>query len=223
MTEGTLGRLLHSPYVQALTLVLLIQAALFYTAAHGEKIPLAKPLDEFPAQIGPWTLQQTGVVEPEVRDVLKADDLMTRWYADPALGGVDLFVAYFKTQRTGQSPHSPKNCLPGSGWSPSATGFIDVPIPSRGETIRVNRYIVTKGDSKDVVLYWYQAQNRVIADEFAAKFYLVADSIRYHRSDTALVRVVVPVQGVTEQEAVARAARFVQAVYPELKAFLPNS
>jgi hypothetical protein len=144
MTEGTLGRLLHSPYVQALTLVLLIQAALFYTAAHGEKIPLAKPLDEFPAQIGPWTLQQTGVVEPEVRDVLKADDLMTRWYADPALGGVDLFVAYFKTQRTGQSPHSPKNCLPGSGWSPSATGFIDVPIPSRGETIRVNRYIVTK-------------------------------------------------------------------------------
>jgi hypothetical protein len=63
----------------------------------------------------------------------------------------------------------------------------------------------------------------VIADEFAAKFYLVADSIRYHRSDTALVRVVVPVQGVTEQEAVARAARFVQAVYPELKAFLPNS
>ena len=161
-------------------------------------------------------------MEPEVRDVLKADDLMTRWYVDPALGGADLFVAYFKTQRTGQSPHSPKNCLPGSGWSPSVTGYIDVNIPSRDETIRINKYIVTKGDSKDVVLYWYQAQNRVIADEFAAKFYLVTDSIRYHRSDTALVRVVVPVQGVSEADAVARGVAFVQVVYPELKAFLPG-
>jgi EpsI family protein len=222
MTEGTLTRLLHSRYIQVLTLALVVQTVLFYTAAHGEKIPLAKPLDDFPSQIGPWTLQQTGVVEPEVRDVLKADDLMTRWYVDPALGGADLFVAYFKTQRTGQSPHSPKNCLPGSGWSPSVTGYIDVNIPSRDETIRINKYIVTKGDSKDVVLYWYQAQNRVIADEFAAKFYLVTDSIRYHRSDTALVRVVVPVQGVSEADAVARGVAFVQVVYPELKAFLPG-
>lgn len=222
MTEGTLTRLLHSRYIQVLTLALVVQTILFYTAAHGEKIPLAKPLDDFPSQIGPWTLQQTGVVEPEVRDVLKADDLMTRWYVDPALGGADLFVAYFKTQRTGQSPHSPKNCLPGSGWSPSVTGYIDVNIPSRDETIRINKYIVTKGDSKDVVLYWYQAQNRVIADEFAAKFYLVTDSIRYHRSDTALVRVVVPVQGVSEADAVARGVAFVQVVYPELKAFLPG-
>jgi EpsI family protein len=222
MTEGTLTRLLHSRYIQVLTLALVVQTVLFYTAAHGEKVPLAKPLDDFPSQIGPWTLQQTGVVEPEVRDVLKADDLMTRWYVDPALGGADLFVAYFKTQRTGQSPHSPKNCLPGSGWSPSVTGYIDVNIPSRDETIRINKYIVTKGDSKDVVLYWYQAQNRVIADEFAAKFYLVTDSIRYHRSDTALVRVVVPVQGVSEADAVARGVAFVQVVYPELKAFLPG-
>ena len=222
MTEGTLTRLLHSRYIQVLTLALVVQTVLFYTAAHGEKIPLAKPLDDFPSQIGPWTLQQTGVVEPEVRDVLKADDLMTRWYVDPALGGADLFVAYFKTQRTGQSPHSPKNCLPGSGWSPSVTGYIDVNIPSRDETIRINKYIVTKGDSKDVVLYWYQAQNRVIADEFAAKFYLVTDSIRYHRSDTALVRVGVPVQGVSEADAVARGVAFVQVVYPELKAFLPG-
>ena len=222
MVESTLARLSRSRYIQVLTLVLVVQAVLFYTAAHGEKIPLAKSLDAFPSQVGSWTLQQTGVVEPEVREVLKADDLMTRYYVNPSLGGADLFIAYFKTQRTGQSPHSPKNCLPGSGWSPSATGFIDVPIPSRGETIHINRYIVTKGDNKDVVLYWYQAQNRVIADEFAAKFYLVADSIRYHRSDTALVRVVVPVTGISEQDAVARGVSFVQSLYPELKSFLPS-
>lgn len=215
-------RLLHSRYAQVLTLVLALQGVLFYTASHGEKVPLARPLEFFPAQIGSWQLAQTGIVDSETLAVLKADDTLTRWYVNPSGAGANLFVAFFKTQRTGQSPHSPKNCLPGSGWSPSATGFLDVPIPSRHETIHINRYIVSKGDQKSVVLYWYQSQNRVIADEFAAKFYLVADSIRHHRSDTALVRVVVPVAGDREQQATATGESFVEAVYPELRAYLPN-
>jgi EpsI family protein len=219
MTADTLMRFLRSRYVQVLTLVLAVQAVLFYTASHGEKIPLAMPLDAFPSQVGSWRLAQVGVIEPEVQEVLKADDLLTRWYSNPTGGGANLFVAFFKTQRTGQSPHSPKNCLPGSGWSPSSTGMIDVPIDSLRKTIR---YIVTKGEDKSVVLYWYQSQNRVIADEFAAKFYLVADSIRHHRSDTALVRVVVPVVRDGEQQATDTGVAFVQAVYPALLHYLPG-
>jgi EpsI family protein len=161
-------------------------------------------------------------VEPETLAVLKADDTLTRWYVNPANGGANLFVAYFKTQRTGQSPHSPKNCLPGAGWTPSSTGLLDVPIPATGETIRINRYVVSKGDSKSVVLYWYQTQSRVIADEFAAKFYLVSDSIKHHRSDTALVRVVVPVIGDHEQQAIDQGEAFVQSVYPVLRSYLPS-
>jgi EpsI family protein len=222
MIDGTLARLLHSRYVQVLTLVLLAQAVLFYTASHGERIPLEKPLDQFPSRVGSWRLAQTGVIEQEVKDVLKADDLLTRWYADPSLGGANLFVAFFKTQRTGQSPHSPKNCLPGSGWSPSSSGVIDVSIPSLDRTIRINRYIVTKGDEKSLVLYWYQSQNRVIADEFAAKFYLVADSIQHHRSDTALVRIVVPVTAAGDDRATDIGTAFAKAVYPVLRAYLPG-
>ncbi len=222
MTTDTLNRLLHSRYAQVLTVVLLLQGVLFYTASHGEKVPLAKPLDQFPATLGSWTLAQTGVVEPETLAVLRADDTLTRWYVSPGQGGANLFVAYFKTQRTGQSPHSPKNCLPGAGWTPSATGFLDVPIAATGETIRINRYIVAKGDVKSVVLYWYQTQSRVIADEFAAKFYLVTDSIKHHRSDTALVRIVVPVIGDGEQRAVSQGEAFVQAAYPVLRAYLPS-
>jgi EpsI family protein len=82
--------------------------------------------------------------------------------------------------------------------------------------------VVAKGDVKSVVLYWYQTQSRVIADEFSAKFYLVADSIRHHRSDTALVRVVVPVLGDATAQAVAQGEAFVQSVYPALRAYLPS-
>jgi EpsI family protein len=211
--------LLQSKFVYALTLVLVVQAVLFYNASHGETTPLAAPLSGFPPLVGGWHLQQEGVVDQETQEILRADDLLTRTYVGPE-GGANLFIAYFKTQRQGQSPHSPKNCLPGSGWQQMETGRIDVPVS--GGPIHINQYVVAKGDAQSVVLYWYQSQGRVIADEFAAKFYLVSDSIKHHRSDTALVRVVVPIVGGHTQDAEKVGSDFVQAFYPVVKAYLPR-
>jgi len=87
--------------------------------------------------------------------------------------------------------------------------------------IRVNRYVVEHGDEKSVTLYWYQSHNRVIATEYAAKFWAVADSIRYRRSDTALVRIMVPVGPAGIDAAEQTGARFVQAVFPDLLHQLP--
>lgn len=207
-------------FVGAVTMILVIQAAFFYSASHGEVPRLAAPLSAFPIAVGPWRLLQEGVIEQEELDVLKADDTLTRYYGSPE-GAANLFIAYFKTQRTGQSPHSPKNCLPGSGWQPEpGSGTVD--IRSNGETLHINRYLVSKGEDRSVVLYWYQSQGRVIANEFAAKFYLVADSIRKHRSDTSLVRVVVPVGAGGTERAETIGVDFVKAFYPAIKAWLPQ-
>ena len=209
-------------YASALTLALFLQATLFYAASRGERVPATQPLDLLPAQLGDWREVQNYPVEQEIRDQLKADDLLNRLYADTALqADAGLFVAYFKTQRTGQSPHSPKNCLPGSGWEPEATGFLDVAVEGQPEPIRINRYVVSHGDEKSVVLYWYQSQRRVIASEFSAKFWLVMDSIRYHRSDTALVRVTVRVANNDPDAATRVGVSFVQTVFPVLKGYLP--
>jgi EpsI family protein len=217
-----MNALLQSKFIYGLTLVLVVQAVLFYSASHGEITPVAAPLSAFPARAGNWQLQQVGVIDRETQDVLKADDTLTRWYTAPE-GGANLFIAYFKTQRQGQSPHSPKNCLPGSGWQPSATGRIDVPVDGgAGGRIHINQYVVSKGEAQSVVLYWYQTQGRVIADEFAAKFFLISDSIRNHRSDTALVRVVVPIAGGQTSQAEKVGTDFVQAFYPIVKAYLPR-
>jgi EpsI family protein len=211
---------LHSRYLRLLTLVVVAQAVFFYSASHGESTPLPLPLSAFPAALGNWRLYREGVVDPETQAVLKADDTLTRVYTGP-MGAVSLFIAYFKTQRTGQSPHSPKNCLPGSGFQPVENGRIDVAVP--GGSININKYVVSQGEDESVVLYWYQSQGRVIADEFAAKFYLIADSIRRHRSDTSLVRVVVPaMSGVTREQASKSAIDFVQAAYPVINSWLPR-
>ncbi|HWE52532.1 MAG TPA: EpsI family protein [Bryobacteraceae bacterium] len=213
--------LLRGKYLRVLTVALAAQAVLFYSASHGESTPLALPLSAFPYSFGDWHMLQEGVIEKETVDALRADDLLNRFYASPE-GGANLFIAYFKTQRTGQSPHSPKNCLPGSGWQPVSSESGRMNVSAGGDTIRVNRYVVSKGGEESVVFYWYQSQGRVIADEFAARFYLIADSIRKHRSDTSLVRVVVPVEGQQRARAEKVALDFVQAAYPVVKAYLPR-
>ena len=131
-------------------------------------------------------------------------------------------MAFFKTQRTGKTPHSPKNCLPGSGWEKSTDDYLDVTIPGVAEPIHVNRYIVSKGDSKSLVLYWYQTPKRVVASEYRAKLLTVEDAIRYNRTDTALVRVIVPVVGNNEAMAQQEAVEFVQSFFVPLRQYLPS-
>jgi EpsI family protein len=226
-----------SKYVRIWTIILLLQATLFYTASHGDSKPLNKPLADFPQSLPGYRMIRQGVVEKDTMDILKADDVLSRLYVrtPPAkasqltpeqaavvmASAADLFVAYFSTQQQGQSPHSPKNCLPGSGWQPVDTGELTIPLAASGASIKINKYVIVKGESQSLVLYWYQSHGRVVANEFAAKFYLVADSLRYHRSDTALVRVVVPVVHDDLAGALDEATSFVQAVFPAVYRYLP--
>ncbi len=210
----------------ALTAVLLLEGGLFYaTATRSEKTPSTEPLALFPSSLGGWV--QTGPdaeLDQATLDILKPSDTLQRSYVSPSSRvGVNLFIAYFQTQRTGSTPHSPKNCLPGSGWEPVRTpAMVKVEVPGRADPITVNQYLVAKGDQKDVVLYWYQSHGRVIASEFKAKFWLIADSIRYRRSDTSLIKVVVPAPDGDLGKAASTAAQFVQAVFPALTRQLPS-
>jgi EpsI family protein len=214
--------LLQSRAARVLTVVLLAQASLFYGFSRREYQPAHRPLDQFSLENSNWSVVENVDVDPETLEVLKADDLLSRIYRDNQNGdAVNLFVAYFETQRTGKAPHSPKNCLPGSGWVPSQSGRMSITIPGQAQPITVNRYVVSRGENQSVVLYWYQARDRVIASEYSAKIYTVADSIRYHRSDTSLVRVVVNVADGNIERATNDAVSFVQAFFTPLKQYLP--
>ena len=203
--------------------VLLAQAGLFYGFSRSENIPLRLPLAEFNLQDSPWKNVQEMQLSDEEKDVLKADDILSRVYQDQGSGRVaTLFVAFFDTQRTGKAPHSPKNCLPGAGWAPSRSEIVEIPVPGMPQPIQANRYIVARGDNQSVVLYWYQSHNRTVASEYWAKYYTVTDAIRYNRSDTALVRVVVAVTNGDTDKAVRTATDFAIAFFPKLKQYLPS-
>jgi EpsI family protein len=208
---------------KVLTIVLLAQAAVFYSFSRGEHIPSAKPLSNFEIRSPQWTPIRELPIDDETRQVLNADDTLWRAYQNRETGDVlSLFVAYFASQRTGKTPHSPKNCLPGAGWVPSEAGIIKISQPNELRSITVNRYVVSRDENQSVVLYWYQGHGRVIASEYEAKIYTVLDSLRYKRSDTSLIRVVQGVTGGNTQRATDNAVSFVKAFFQPLREYLPG-
>ncbi|HEX5227054.1 MAG TPA: EpsI family protein [Bryobacteraceae bacterium] len=201
-------------------LFLSAQGLLVYWSAGTEHPPAPPSLDQFPSRFADWTELHEDPIDPDVAATLRADRLLSRSYANTA-APVGLLVAWFQSQRAGASqPHSPKVCLPASGWTPASTG--ELTVATADGSIAVNRYIVTSRDQRAVILYWYQSARRATAGEWASKFWLVADAVRDHRSDTALVRIVVEDTSAGDAGATLTAQRFARDAYPLLRAWLPK-
>jgi EpsI family protein len=183
----------------------------------AEAVPLRQSLSNFPMMlVDRWAGRELGLPQ-EIRDVLKADDLMMREYRHEGQP-VWLFIAYYHSQRTGATYHSPLNCLPGGGWT--IVSRDDVPIPVEGRPMSVNRVFIQKGLDKQLVLYWYQDRGRIITNEYWAKGYLVWDAMTRNRTDGALVRISLPVTG-SEQQALAVGEEFLRTAFPLTHEYLP--
>jgi EpsI family protein len=198
------------------------QGLMVHWAAGSERLPAMPDLSRFPSAFGQWKELREDPIEPDVQANLQADRLVSRTYINEATNSeAGLFVAWFQSQSSGnRQPHSPQVCLPGSGWVPE---MIDkVALPTASGAISVNRYIVVNQGFRAVVLYWYQTPRRVIASEWAAKFWLIPDAIRDRRTDTALVRIVAWVPDRYSDHATANAVEFGRNLYPLLRDRLPR-
>jgi EpsI family protein len=207
----------------AVVIALLAGTALFLRSrGRAETLPPREPLASFPLQLGNRQGKEIPIPQ-RILEVLGAGEFMERNYSrSPHEPGIDLFIAYFPSNRMGSTMHSPQNCLPGSGWAPIESTRLQIARPDEGH-IGVNRYLLAKGLDRMLVLYWYQEHGRAVASEYWAKFYLVADSIRTNRSDGALVRVITPIaQNESVASAQQRGVDFVQDVRPLLDKYIPR-
>lgn len=210
---------------QFLCAALMLVATAIFLRAHtrAEYFPPRIDLQQFPSQIGEWSGKDIPLTK-DVLDVLGPGDFLVRVYrsSDEQKPDIDLYIAYFRSQRAGDTIHSPKNCLPGAGWAPVRSDRIDVSVA--GHTpFKANRYVIAKGESRQLVLYWYWAHDRGVASEYWAKYYMVADSIKMNRSDGALVRVTTPINsGETADHAEERLMPFVDQIVPQLNSYIPR-
>ena len=203
--------------------LLIAAAAIFLHARAGSEVfPPRLELKQFPTQLGSWTGTDIPI-EQDILDILRPSDYLLRIYQNPQKTQyIDLFIPYFLSQRAGEAPHSPQHCLPGSGWTPLENRRITLAMPGH-EPFPANRYLIAKGDSRQLVLYWFWAHNRGVNSEYWAKYYLVKDSIRMNRSDGSLVRVTTPLYpGETADAAQQRLLPFIGEVVPLLNQYIPR-
>jgi EpsI family protein len=192
-------------------------------AGSSTETVLRHPLSCFPAQLDNWD-STWHELDKDTRAVLGPGDFMERVYQDPSgkQPAVDVFIAYFSSQRTGDTIHSPQNCLPGAGWNPEENTRVMLSMPGHAP-FPVNRYVISNAGARRLVLYWFWAHDRGVASEYWAKFYLVKDAIRMNRSDGSLVRFVTPIlPGESPDAAQQRLVPFTSAVLPLLDDYIPR-
>mgnify|MGYP001377394826 CR=1 FL=1 len=177
-------------------------------------------LIEIPAQLGVW--QQRGGdfrFDEETEKILRASDYVMRDYFGPGKR-LNLYVGYYASQRSGATYHSPQSCLPGSGWEMKDRKLIEIKM-SGGQTFSANRYIVQRGNHREILIYWYQGRGRITPSEYQDKFYTSLDSILRRRSDGAMVRIMTPV-GKDESVSLNAALDLSSQLADNISAFLPN-
>lgn len=199
--------------------VLVGASVLLHTVSHGEPVVSRQQLHDLPYTLGTWRGEEHPLQERIVQAV-SVSDYTNRTYFNQADEPVHLYIGYYASQRTGDTIHSPKNCLPGAGWDPIHSGFASISLSGGGQIV-VNEYVIAQGLDKEMVFYWYQGRGRVIASEYWGKIWMVTDAISRNRTDGALVRLITPMKD-GEAKARARLVNFTQLLFPQLGELIPN-
>lgn len=188
-----------------------------------ERPPTRAAFVDFPMEINGWQ-GQPFPLEQRYIDVLRFDDYVLADYRSGAQQQVNLYVAYYRSQRKGQSAHSPQSCLPGDGWEIASLTQAEWPSSeSTTQPLRANRAVIQKGDQKQIVLYWFKQRERKITSEYLVKWYLLWDAFSRQRTDGALVRLAALVRpGESETAVDQRLQGFATAVEGELTKFVPD-
>jgi len=199
---------------------LIISAILFINfGSTVNSIPLTKPLEVFPKVVGSFKRINTQSFSEAVKKTAGMDDYIMWQYQDAQGYTLGLYIGYYQDQIEGGIIHSPKHCMPGSGWQPFQVAEVTTKATD-GKTYRIARMVMQKGDDKQVAHYWFQGRGRVIANEYEDRVAMILDSILRRRSDGALVRITGP--GSDGEQDSQKQMEFIEALLPKLVQFLPQ-
>jgi exosortase D (VPLPA-CTERM-specific) len=211
----------HAPVFACLALLCAVAVTGSFVSSRQEIRPDRNSFASFPTVIAGWQ-GRASTLDKNTERYLGVTDYLLSDYADAGGRQVNLYVAYYASQRSGFAPHSPSVCIPGNGWQiarfershyTSANGNISLPL---------NRVLISRGQEKQLVYYWFEGRGQQIANEYVSKLYLLRDAILKNRTDGALVRVTTPIFPTeSESDADKRLQAFIQISFPQLTGFLP--
>jgi exosortase D (VPLPA-CTERM-specific) len=222
-TGGAWKTLLHPPQFVVVVILLGGTLALSQGVEFREKVPITRAFNEFPIQIGEWTGTRQSM-EQKFIDELDLSDYTIIDYRNWSGKDMNFYVAYYESQRKGESIHSPETCLPGSGWVFNQTGVVKVPMPgTKNGFMSVNRAVIQKGAYKQLSYYWFPQRGRILTNAYQLKIFAFWDALTRQRTDGALVRLITPVyENEPLDHADARLQGFTKEIVPVLGGFIPE-
>lgn len=207
-------------YVGSMALILPVAILYPSIGERQEIVPDRSAFVDFSMRVGEWQ-GNPQPVEPQLISALRFDDYLLADYAAPGGGPLTLYMAYYRSQRKGQSAHSPQSCIPGGGWEITSKRTVSLPMDGLAEP--VNRVLIQKDRQKQLVVYWFKQRDRILSNEFLVKLYLVWDAMTRQRSDGALIRLSAAVDpGEDEQQVEQRLLQFAHTIQPQLNRFIPD-
>jgi exosortase D (VPLPA-CTERM-specific) len=216
-------RRIPAPFIAAGILLVGFIVATSALPRPAEIIPSRATFVEFPMQFGEFRGRRD-TLDGVYSDALKLDDYVLADYVGHSGHAVNLYIAYYNSQRKGEAVHSPRSCLPGGGWQLrdfNQRTLSNVKI--NGQVLRVNRTLIELGDQRQLVYYWFEQRGRVITNEFAVKWYLFWDALTRNRTDGALVRLITALPPSSDEaDADRRLVDLAAKIAPTLTRYLPN-
>jgi exosortase D (VPLPA-CTERM-specific) len=216
-------RTLAKPFIASALIAVAALPVVLVLDKRSETVPDREDFVAFPMELGEWHGKR-GYIESIYLDVLKLDDYLIADFVSPRKDLVNFYVAYYSSQRKGESAHSPRSCIPGGGWQIKeiTTKGIDG-VMLGGAPLKVNRVIIQNGDNKQLVYYWFQQRGRNITNEYLVKWFIFWDALTRNRTDGALVRLTAFVPSSQDlAEADRLLADFSRVVADPLRNYVPE-
>lgn len=212
------------PFIYCVMLLIIATPLLTTIDQREEKIPDRSEFSQFPLLHKDWIGKRLSL-DSDVLNTLKLSDYIQADFRNTGDNSpINFYTAWYGSQKKGASIHSPRSCIPGGGWRIQSLDQRDINNIQHvsGSILRVNRALIQKGDSVQVVYYWFEGRNRNITNEYLAKWYVFWDSLWQQRSDGALVRVVAFVPDASQVGlADARIEKFLRDFYPLMSRYVP--
>ena len=198
-------------------------AAVSFMPERAEAVPVRPAFSTFPDRLGPWDGRPDSL-EPVYLDALRMSDYYLGNFRRGAASPVNLYVAWYDSQRAGKSAHSPRSCLPGGGWRiDDLQQVLLQDVQGSSGPVTVNRALISYGSERQLVYYWFQQRGRNVTNEYAVKWYLFWDALTVGRTDGALVRLTTVLQpGEDPAQGDRRLEEFAAQAVPRLAAFIPD-
>ncbi len=202
--------------VTVVGLLLLSFSVVVYTGNRAEQPPEKVSFVSFPLNIAGW-LGVRDYLDVSVEKYLGLTEYVLANYRNNDQL-INLYVAYYDSQKKGVSPHSPKVCIPGGGWEISSFERTNI------QSMPVNRVVIQKGEKSQLVYYWFVERGEIVANEYTKKWWLLRDALLKQRSDGASVRVVLPMDASSDIDMAEREAKaFILQIKSTLEEYLPSA